>query len=283
MRGIILAGGTGSRLYPLTRVTNKHLLPVYNKPMIFYPLYALKSAGITNVLIVSGKGHSGSFLELLGSGANVGMKISYEVQEEAGGIAQALSLAEDFANNEKVVVILGDNIFEDDIKSAVDEFKATPRGARVFLKEVKNPQAYGVADIQGENIKNIIEKPKNPPSSLAVTGCYMYDPQVFDIIKGLKPSHRGELEITDVNNFYIEQGTLKYSVLDGFWGDGGESFDSLMEAGRLIQNSHLAHVDEHLCVNENEKAENQNSKIDRGHQSIKDLFTSSEVSVDKVQ
>ncbi|PIZ76447.1 spore coat protein [Candidatus Peregrinibacteria bacterium CG_4_10_14_0_2_um_filter_38_24] len=282
MRGIILAGGTGSRLYPLTRVTNKHLLPVYNKPMIFYPLYAMKSAGITNVLIVSGKGHSGSFLELLGSGANVGMKISYEVQEEAGGIAQALSLAENFANNEKVVVILGDNIFEDSLKEAVDEFKSTPRGARVFLKEVKNPQAYGVADIDEKNIKNIIEKPKNPPSNLAVTGCYMYDPQVFDIIKGLKPSNRNELEITDVNNFYIEQGTLKYSVLNGFWGDGGESFDSLMEAGTLIQNSHLAHVDEHLCVNEEEHAQRQDTEPDREHNSLKNLF-SSEAFANKVK
>ncbi|MFA6305915.1 MAG: sugar phosphate nucleotidyltransferase [Candidatus Gracilibacteria bacterium] len=271
MRGIILAGGTGSRLYPLTRVTNKHLLPVYNKPMVYYPLYAMKSAGITNVLIVSGKGFSGSFLELLGSGANVGMKISYEVQEEAGGIAQALSLAENFANNEKVVVILGDNIFEDDLKEAVDEFKSVPRGARIFLKEVKNPQAYGVADVKDGEVKTIVEKPKNPPSNLAVTGCYMYDPQVFDVIKGLKPSNRNELEITDVNNFYLEQGTLKHSILTGFWGDCGESFDSLMDAGKLVQNSRLAQVDEHLCV-----------KVNREHQSLKDLF-SSEIFANKVK
>jgi len=282
MKGIILAGGTGSRLYPLTRVTNKHLLPVYNKPMIYYPLYALKSAGVTNVLIVSGKGHSGSFLELLGSGANVGMKISYEVQEEAGGIAQALSLAESFANNEKVIVILGDNIFEDDLIEAVNEFRSVPRGARVFLKEVKNPKAYGVATIENGNVKNIIEKPKDPISNLAVTGCYMYDPQVFDVIKGLKPSHRGELEITDVNNFYIEQGTLKHSVLNGFWGDGGESFDSLMEAGRLIQNSHLAQVDEHLCISKNDDSAKK-VEVERDHKSIKDLFSSSEVSADKVK
>lgn len=282
MKGIILAGGTGSRLYPLTRVTNKHLLPVYNKPMVYYPLYALKSAGITNVLIVSGKGHSGSFLELLGSGANVGMKISYEVQEEAGGIAQALSLAEDFANNEKVVVILGDNIFEDSLVDAVNEFKSAPRGARIFLKEVKNPQAYGVADIEDGNVKKIVEKPKNPTSNLAVTGCYMYDPQVFDVIKGLKPSHRNELEITDVNNFYLEQGTLKHLILNGFWGDCGESFDSLTDAGQLVQKSRLAYVDEHLCVSETEHDMKQDYKSDREQKSLKDLF-SSEVSANKVK
>ncbi len=289
MRGIILAGGTGSRLYPLTKVTNKHLLPVYNKPMVYYPLYALKSAGITNVLIVSGKGHSGSFLELLGSGANVGMKISYEVQEEAGGIAQALSLAQDFANNEKIVVILGDNIFEDDLTDAVNEFKAVPRGARIFLKEVKNPHAYGVATIENEKVKNIVEKPKNPASNLAVSGCYMYDPQVFDVIKGLKPSNRNELEITDVNNFYLEQGTLKHSILNGFWGDCGESFDSLMDAGKLVQNSRLAQVDEHLCVNESERevrhgslTDRNNGSFDKDNKSIKDLFTS-EVSSNKVK
>ncbi len=241
-----MAGGTGSRLFPLTKVTNKHLLPVYNKPMIYYPLYSLKEAGITNVLIVSGVGHAGSFLELFGSGAHFGMKISYEVQEEAGGIAQALGLAEDFANNEKVVVILGDNVVEDSLANAVEEFKVLPRGAGIFLKSVKNPQSYGVAELQDSQIKCIVEKPKEPKSDLAVVGCYMYDPQVFDIIKGLKPSARNELEITDVNNFYLEQGTLKHQVLDGFWGDCGESFDSLMHSAKLIQGSHLALVDDKL-------------------------------------
>ena len=248
MKGIILAGGTGSRLNPLTKVTNKHLLAVYNKPMIYYPLYALKEAGITNVLIVSGIGHAGSFLELLGSGSQMGMKISYEVQEEAGGIAQALSLAENFANNEKVVVVLGDNVLEDSISKAVEEFKLQPRGARIFLKSVETPQAYGVAELDGDKVVKIIEKPMNPPSDLAVIGCYMYDPQVFEVIKGLSPSNRNELEITDVNNFYLEQGTLKYDVLNGFWGDCGESFDSLMHAASLVQGSKLANIDDNLNI-----------------------------------
>ncbi|MEK7085644.1 MAG: sugar phosphate nucleotidyltransferase, partial [Patescibacteria group bacterium] len=199
MKGVILAGGTGSRLYPLTKVTNKHLLPVYNKPMIYYPLAALKEAGITDILIISGLGHSGSFLELLGSGGQFGLKLSYEVQEQAGGIAQALGLAENFANNEKIVVILGDNILEDSLSEAVKGFKIQPRGAKIFLKSVKNPQSYGVADVRDGVLRSIIEKPANPPSDLAVVGCYMYDPQVFDVIRGLKPSHRNELEITDVN------------------------------------------------------------------------------------
>lgn len=250
MKGVILAGGTGSRLYPLTKVTNKHLLPVYNKPMIYYPLAALKEAGITNVLIVSGEGHAGSFLELLGSGAQFGMKIAYEVQEEAGGIAQALGLAEDFANNEKMVVILGDNILEDNLEPAIRGFRIQPRGAKIFLKAVKNPQFYGVAEVQDGKIHAIVEKPANPKSNLAVVGCYMYDPQVFDVIKGLRPSRRNELEITDVNNFYLEQGTLQHQILEGFWGDCGESFDSLMESGKLIQASRLALMDEQLNLGE---------------------------------
>jgi len=239
-----LAGGTGSRLNPLTKVTNKHLLAVYNKPMIYYPLYALKEAGITNVLIVSGVGHAGSFLELLGSGSRLGMKLSYEVQEEAGGIAQALSLAEDFANDEKIVVILGDNIIEDSIAGAVKEFESQAEGAKIFLKSVENPQAYGVAEFNetSKEIIKIIEKPSNPPSDLAVIGCYMYDSQVFSVIKDLKPSHRNELEITDVNNFYLNQGTLKYEVLNGFWGDCGESFDSLLHAASLVQGSKLSNL-----------------------------------------
>ncbi len=254
MKGIILAGGTGTRLFPLTRVTNKHLLPVYNKPMIYYPLYSLKRAGITNVLIVSGKGHAGSFLELLGSGSQFGMQLSYEVQEEAGGIAQALGLTEDFANNEKVVVILGDNVIQDDISAAVDAFKVQPRGAKIFVTKVANPKSYGVAEISAEKIVGIEEKPQVPKSDLAVIGCYMYDPQVYDVIKGLTPSARNELEITDVNRFYLEQGTLSYEVLSGFWGDCGESFDSMMDASRLVQNSDLALVDEFLSLEGRAKA-----------------------------
>lgn len=267
MKGIILAGGTGSRLFPLTKVTNKHLLPVYNKPMIYYPLFAMKEAGITNIMIVSGIGHAGSFLELLGSGAQFGLKISYEVQEKAGGIAQALSLAEDFSNNEKIVVILGDNIFEDNLAEAVKDFKALPRGAKVLLKSVHNPKSYGVAELQDEKITKIVEKPKDPQSDLAVVGCYMYDPQVFDVIKGLKPSGRNELEITDVNNFYLEQGTLKYEVLKGFWGDCGESFDSLMESGKLIQKSRLAHIDETLSIAAGKSDESAES-ADRPHKNL---------------
>lgn len=251
MKGIILAGGTGSRLFPLTKVTNKHLLPVYNKPMIYYPLLTLKRAGITDVLIISGRGHAGSFLELLASGSELGMKLAYEVQDEAGGIAQALGLAEDFAAGEKVLVVLGDNIIEDDLSEAVAHYGMQPRGAKIFLKEVVNPQSYGVAEFDAEGrIENIIEKPLNPPSNHAVVGCYMYDSQVFEVIKGLKPSDRNELEITDVNNFYLKQGTLHYDVLEGFWGDCGESFDSLMDAAKLVQNSQLAMVDEFLNVNE---------------------------------
>jgi glucose-1-phosphate thymidylyltransferase len=257
MKGIILAGGTGSRLSPLTDVTNKHLLAVYSKPMIYYPIYTLKEAGITDVMIVSGKGHAGHFLELLGSGKQFGMRFSYEVQEEPGGIAQALGLTEKFANNEKIIVVLGDNIIEDSIEEAVNEFKAQPRGARIFLKAVENPSAYGVAEFEGDEMKAIVEKPASPKSNLAVIGTYMYDPQVYDVVKSLKPSGRNELEITDVNNFYLEQGTLKHDVLSGFWGDCGESFDSLLHASQLIQKSHLAYVDKKLNI------------VDRHHRNLK--------------
>lgn len=234
MKGIILAGGTGSRLVPLTRVTNKHLLPVYNRPMVYYPLLTLKDAGVTNILLVSGKGHAGHFLELLGSGKEFGMSISYEVQEEAGGIAQALGLAEDFADGEKIVVMLGDNILEDSIRDAALAFEAQPKGARIFLKEVENPASFGIATIAGDRITSIIEKPSVPPSRYAVIGVYMYDADVFTIVKTLKPSSRGELEITDVNNYYVQQGTMTYDILHGWWGDGGESFDSLLHASELV-------------------------------------------------
>lgn len=236
MKGIILAGGTGSRLYPLTKVTNKHLLPVYNKPMIYYPLETLRDAGIDNILLVSGKGHAGHFLELLGDGRQFGVHLSYAVQEEPGGIAQALGLAEDFADDEKVVVMLGDNILEDSIKNAVNNFNQQERGAKIFLKEVSNPESFGIAWVQGRTITRIVEKPQLPDSRYAVVGVYMYDADVFKVIQTLKPSARGELEVTDLNNYYVKQGTMTFEILQGWWGDGGESFDSLLEAGKLAAN-----------------------------------------------
>jgi glucose-1-phosphate thymidylyltransferase len=231
MKGIILAGGTGSRLYPLTKVTNKHLLPVYNRPMIYYPLQTLIGAGMDDILIVSGRGHAGHFLELLGSGAEFGVRLTYEIQEEAGGIAQALSLTEDFADDEPVAVILGDNIFQDNVCSAMESFNS---GARIFLKEVPDANRFGVAEIKGDRIISIEEKPVVPKSNLAVTGLYIYDPRVFDIIHALKPSGRGELEITDVNNEYIRMGEMSYSMVKGYWSDAG-TFESLFRASELVR------------------------------------------------
>ncbi|MDF1534725.1 MAG: sugar phosphate nucleotidyltransferase [Methanosarcinaceae archaeon] len=233
MKGIILAGGTGSRLYPLTKVTNKHLLPVYDKPMIYYPLQTLIDAGIKDIMIISGRGHAGHFLELLGSGAEFGVRLTYEIQEEACGIAHALSLAEDFADDETVAVILGDNIFQDNVHDAVESFKS---GAMIFLKEVSDAKRFGVAEVKGERIVSIEEKPDVPKSNLAVTGLYIYDTKVFDITKKLKPSGRGELEITDVNNEYICMVKMNYSVLSGFWSDAG-TFESLFRASELVQNT----------------------------------------------
>lgn len=232
MRGIILAGGTGSRLYPLTKVTNKHLLPVYDKPMIYYPIKTLISAGIKEIMIVSGKGHAGHFLELLGSGSELGIRITYEIQDEAGGIAQALGLAEDFADNGPVTMILGDNIFQNSIPESVESFTS---GAKVFLKEVPDAHRFGVAEIDGNRIISIEEKPKAPKSNLAVTGLYIYDSRVFKIIRNLKPSGRGELEITDVNNAYIKMGEMEYSLLKGYWSDAG-TFESLFRASELVKN-----------------------------------------------
>lgn len=234
MKGIILAGGSGSRLKPLTKVTNKHLLPVYNKPMIYFPLETLIAAGIKEIMIVSGRGHAGHFLDLLGSGADMGVKLSYEVQEEAGGIAQALGLAESFADEGDIAVILGDNIFErrEEIVKAVSDFTLRGRGAEVLLKEVSDPCRFGIAEIQGNKIIGIEEKPEIPKSNFCVTGFYLYDRRVFDVIKTLKPSGRGELEITDVNNFYIAEGTMTYQILEGEWTDAG-TFDSLMRANNL--------------------------------------------------
>lgn len=238
MKGIILAGGKGTRLLPLTKITNKHLLPVYNKPMIYYPLETLIDAGIKNILIISGPDHAGHFLNLLGSGREFGVKLSYEVQEEAGGIAQALGLAEDFADDDKIIAILGDNIFEDRgaIKKAANDFKKQKRGAKVFLKEVEDANRFGVAEIKRDKIIGIKEKPRKPKSNLAVTGLYMYDKNVFDIIRKLKPSKRGELEITDVNNSYINKKIMSYQIVKGAWTDAG-TFNSLLKASNLASNS----------------------------------------------
>ena len=201
--------------------------------MIYYPIETLVNAGIRDILIVSGKGHAGHFLELLESGQHLGARLSYAVQEEAGGIAQALSLAEDFSDKDKLIVMLGDNILEDDIAPAMETFRKQEKGARIFLKEVEDPRSYGVAEVRDNKVVGIEEKPKEPKSNLAVVGLYMYDSRVFDIIKTLEPSGRGELEITDVNNAYIQDGEMYYETLKGWWGDGGESFQSLLEASAL--------------------------------------------------
>jgi glucose-1-phosphate thymidylyltransferase len=235
MRGIILAGGTGSRLFPLTKVTNKHLLPVYDKPMIYYPLKTLVSAGITEIMIVSGRGHAGHFLELLGSGAEFGVNITYEIQEKAGGIAQALGLAEKWADDESVAVILGDNLFQDIVKNDVASFK---KGAKIFLKKVPDAERFGVAELGTDQVLSIEEKPKKPKSNYAVTGLYLYDAEVFSIIRTLKPSGRGELEITDVNNAYLKKGIMQYAILNGYWSDAG-TFDSLLRASVLVQKNSL--------------------------------------------
>jgi glucose-1-phosphate thymidylyltransferase len=231
MKGIILAGGTGSRLFPLTKVTNKHLLPVYDKPMIYYPLHTLINAGITEIMIVSGRGHAGHFLELLGSGMEFGVSLTYEIQETAGGIAQALGLAAGWADDDDVAVILGDNIFQDTVKADVTSFTG---GAKIFLKEVKDAQRFGVAELKKDHVISIEEKPPIPKSNYAVTGLYLYDSEVFAIIRRLKPSGRGELEITDVNNAYLQKEMMQYAILKGFWSDAG-TFDSLLRAGCLVQ------------------------------------------------
>jgi glucose-1-phosphate thymidylyltransferase len=231
MKGIILAGGTGSRLFPLTKVTNKHLLPVYDKPMIYYPLHTLIHAGITEIMIISGRGHAGHFLELLGSGMEFGVSLTYEIQETAGGIAQALGLAASWADDDDVAVILGDNIFQDTVKTDVASFK---RGAKIFLKEVIDAQRFGVAELKEDRVISIEEKPQSPKSNYAVTGLYLYDSKVFSIISALKPSGRGELEITDVNNAYLQKEMMQYAILKGFWSDAG-TFNSLLRASILVQ------------------------------------------------
>lgn len=234
MKGVILAGGLGTRLRPLTLVTNKHLLPVYDRPMIYYPIQCLLNAGIREVVIVTGGDHAGDFLKLLGNGKSLGLKeLHYTYQEGEGGIADALKLAQDFADGGKICVILGDNIIEKNIRRAVGDFFSQPTGAKALLKEVDDPERFGVARMEGQRIAEIIEKPKSPPSNLAVTGIYMYDPDVFAIAQTLKPSGRGELEITDVNNAYLQRGDLTHALLDGWWTDAG-TFESLHRASSLV-------------------------------------------------
>ncbi|HLH38248.1 MAG TPA: sugar phosphate nucleotidyltransferase [Bryobacteraceae bacterium] len=234
MKGIVLAGGSGSRLYPLTKITNKHLLPIYDKPMVYYPIQTLVDAGIRDILLVTGGRNSGDFLRLLGNGKEFGLKhLNYTYQEGEGGIAEALALAEHFADGDQVCVILGDNLIEGNIRDAVDDFRQRDRGARIFLKEVQDAQRFGVAELDGDRIVGIEEKPARPKSNYAVTGIYLYDSSVFDKCRNLKPSHRGELEITDVNNAYIAEGTMTFALLDGWWTDAG-TFDSLLRATNLV-------------------------------------------------
>lgn len=244
VKGVILAGGLGTRLSPLTRVTNKHLLPVYNKPMIYYPIECLVNAGIEEIMIVTGGNDAGDFLRLLGNGHEFGLQdLHYTYQEGEGGIADALRLAEHFADGGKIVVVLGDNIIENNIRQTVGAFFAQRRGARIMLREVPDPQRFGVAEVQDGRIVRIEEKPSRPKSNLAVIGTYMYDRQVFDMIRTLKPSERGELEITDVNNAYVQQGTMTYDILDGWWTDAG-TFESLDRAWKLVAEGGANKTDE---------------------------------------
>ncbi|MCA8953883.1 MAG: NTP transferase domain-containing protein [Planctomycetes bacterium] len=235
MKGVVLAGGLGSRLYPLTKITNKHLLPVFDKPMIYYPIQCLVNAGITDILIVTGGNSAGDFLQLLRNGSDFGLRrLSYAYQEGEGGIADALKLAEAFADGEPICVVLGDNIIEGNIKKAFDDFEKQQKGAKILLKEVHDPERFGVAKVEGGKVLEIVEKPKSPQSNLAVIGIYLYDAEVFENCKNLKPSARGELEITDVNNEYIRRGTLTCEVLQGWWTDAG-TFESLYRASSLVR------------------------------------------------
>jgi glucose-1-phosphate thymidylyltransferase len=254
MKGVILAGGLGTRLYPLTKITNKHLLPVYSKPMIYYPIECLVRAGITDIMIVTGGNSAGDFMRLLENGEEFGLKrLHYAYQRGEGGIAAALALAHGFVENEKVCVVLGDNILQKSIAKAVRAFEPLHEGAKVLLKEVPNPQCYGVAELEGHHIKRIVEKPKCPKSHLAVIGVYMYGPEVFEILPNLKPSARGELEITDVNNHYIQQDAMTYEIIDGWWADAGESVDSWLDACRQVASTG-ANLPEHPAESESHKA-----------------------------
>lgn len=235
MKGVILAGGLGTRLRPLTRITNKHLLPVYNKPMIYYPIEMLVEAGLRDILLVTGGNSAGDFLKLIGNGEDFGLsRINYAYQKNEGGIAEALGLAREFVGSDKVVVVLGDNILQHGIKGGVERFSSQPGGGRIFLKRVEHPQEYGIAEIEGNRIRRIVEKPQDPPGDLAVIGVYMYPPNVFDVVETLEPSARGELEITDVNNAYVERGEMQYEIIDGWWLDAGENHEALLRANLTI-------------------------------------------------
>ena len=235
MKGVILAGGTGSRLFPLTKVTNKHLLPVYNKPMIYYPLECMAKAGIEEVMVVTGGNNAGDFIRLLGNGAEFGLKsLNYAYQEGAGGIAQALGLTEHFAGGDSICLILGDNIVEYSIREHAKRFRHQGQGAKILLSQVKNPKAYGIAEMDGDRVTKIIEKPTEPKGNWAVIGIYFYDGHVYDLVKKLKPSARGELEITDVNNAYIDRGEMSADKINGWWGDGGENIDFYLQACNMV-------------------------------------------------
>ncbi|MAD33296.1 MAG: spore coat protein [Planctomycetes bacterium] len=238
MKGVVLAGGLGSRLYPLTKITNKHLLPVFDKPMIYYPIQCLVNAGITDILVVTGGNYAGHFLQLLRNGSDFGLRrLGYAYQEGEGGIADALKLAEEFAEGESICVVLGDNIIEGNIKKAADDFREQGGGAKILLKEVHDPERFGVATIDADGkVLEIVEKPAQPATNLAVIGIYMYDADVFDICRTLRPSDRGELEITDVNNEYVRRGTLTSQKLEGWWTDAG-TFESLYRSSTLVRDA----------------------------------------------
>jgi glucose-1-phosphate thymidylyltransferase len=234
MKGVILAGGLGTRLYPLTKVTNKHLLPVYDRPMIYYPIQTMVNSGVTDIMIVTGGNNAGDFLRLLGSGRQFGLThLNYAYQEGEGGIADALSLAEHFAGKDPILLMLGDNFLEKPVTDAVNRFRRNPEGATIFITEVEHPEWYGVVELDGDRVVRIVEKPKHPKSNFVAIGVYMYDHQVWDMIRQLKPSARGELEITDINNMYLEKGQLKWERIEGWWADAGESIEMYLRANLL--------------------------------------------------
>ncbi len=235
MKGVILVGGSGSRLDPLTRVANKHLLPIYDKPMVFYPIQALVNAGVSDIMLVTGGHNAGDFLRLLGNGSEFGLKrLHYTYQDRPAGIAHALGLAQDFAEGDTLLLMLGDNIIEGNLLAARRNFEAQGQGARVMLTRVANPSSYGVVEIENGRILSITEKPAHPTSNLVQTGIYFYDEHVFDVVSTLRPSGRGELEITDVNNHYLQAGNLEYDILEGFWADCGESFETYLDSQNLV-------------------------------------------------
>ncbi|MDE3132999.1 MAG: NTP transferase domain-containing protein [Acidobacteriota bacterium] len=234
MKGVVLAGGKATRLRPLTKVTNKHLLPIYDRPLIYYPLQAMARAGVRDVLVITNPEHAGHFIQLLGSGNEFGLKLAYELQEEAGGLAQAVGLAESFVGAERMLVLLGDNIFTHDLRPSVERFNDEPQGAVIFGAEMEHPEQYGVIEMDGERVVGIEEKPSAPKSHLIQTGVYMYDEHVWAHLKGLAPSARGELEITDLNNIYVHSGTMRCETLEGYWIDAGTSHDELLAANVAV-------------------------------------------------